>query len=87
MSAVNRDEAEAYWNWVNERVARDDRGPWRQSAQLIEQAKASADEFYATPLVKMKPTASRGRAAFATALEQLAGFVQKVVDAEKDSSS
>jgi hypothetical protein len=80
---VNRREAEAYWNWVLKRVASGDRGPWRQPAELTEQAKASADEFYATPLAKMKPTASRGPTELAAALERLADTVQKVVDAEE----
>ena len=81
---VNRREAEAYWNWVLKRVASGDRGPWRQPAELTEQAKASADEFYATPLAKMKPTAARGPAELAAALERLADSVQKVVDAEEN---
>jgi hypothetical protein len=81
---VNRREAEVYWNWVLKRVASDDRGPWRQPAELTEQAKASADEFYATPLAKMKPTAARGPSELAAALERLADSVQRVVDAEED---
>ena len=85
VSTVNRREAEAYWNWVLKRVESGERGPWRRPAELTEQAKAAADEFYATPLAKMKPTAARGPAELATAMERLADSVQKVVEAEEDS--
>jgi len=80
--SVNRREAEAYWNWVLKRVESGDRGPWRRPAELTAQDKTIADEFYATPLAKMKPTAARGQAELAAALDRLAGCVQKVVEAE-----
>ena len=85
VSTVNRREAEAYWNWVLKRVESGERGPWRRPAELTKHAKAAADEFYATPLAKMKPTAARGPAEFAAVLERLADSVQKVVEAEEDS--
>lgn len=84
VSTVNRREAEAYWNWVLNRVESDDRGPWRRPAELAGETKAIADEFYTTPLAKMKPTTSRGPAELAAALNRLADSVQKVVEAEKD---
>jgi len=78
---VNRREAEAYWDWVRKRVAADDRSPWRQPPELGKAAAASADAFYATPLAEMKPTAARGPAELAAALQRLAALVQQVVDA------
>ncbi len=80
--SVNRREAEAYWNWVLKRVEGSDRGPWRRPAELTDADKTIADEFYAAPLAKMKPTAARGPAELAAALDRLAGCVQKVVEAE-----
>ncbi len=83
--SVNRREAEAYWNWVLKRVETGDRSPWKRPAELTEQAKTIADEFYATPLATMKPTAARGPAELAAALDRLAGCVQKVVEAENSN--
>ena len=62
---VNRREAQAYWNWVLNRVEAGERSPWRRPSELSAQAKTIADEFYATPLAKMKPTADRGPAEMA----------------------
>jgi hypothetical protein len=83
---VNHREAEAYWNWVLKRITRGEPGSWRQPPELTQQAQASADEFYATPLTKMKPTAPRGSAELAAALKRLAIAVQSVVDAEENGS-
>ena len=82
---VNRREAEAYWQWVNDRVAKDDRSPWRQSAELNEQAKIIANEFYATPLEQMKPDATRSATDLAAALLELAAAVQQLMHAEVDA--
>ena len=60
------------------RIATDDRGPWQQTAELTEKAKAAADQFYATPLAEMKPTTARGPDELAAALQQLADAVQAV---------
>ena len=86
VSTVNRRDAEAYWDWALERVAKDDRSPWRQSAELTAAGKAHADEFYATSLAKMKPAAKRGPAELAAAMKRLAGSVQKVIDADRNGS-
>ena len=79
VSAVNRREAEAYWNWVLKRVGGEDRGPWRRPAELSKQAKVIADEFYAMPLAEMKPTAARGPAELAASFRRLMHFVQEVM--------
>ncbi len=83
VQTVNRRETEAYWDWVLQRAAGDDRGPWRQPSALGQSAKAAADAFYATALAEMNPAAARGPAELAAALDQLAAAVQKLVDAEK----
>ena len=84
---VNRREAEAYWSWVLDRVARDDCSPWQRPIALVKKAKASADEFYATPLAQMKPTAPRGPTELAAVLDRMAGLVQKAVEGESREAS
>lgn len=81
---VYRREADAYWNWVLQSVESGNRQPWKRPAELSKHAKAIADEFYATPLAKQKPTATRSPAELAAVLERMAESVQKVVDAEKE---
>jgi len=81
---VYRPESAAYWAWVLKRIEAGDRGPWRQPAELTQQAKAIQDRFYETPLAQMAPTGPRDAAALAKTLGRIESLVAALLAEPKE---
>jgi hypothetical protein len=74
---VYQPEHEAYWAWVEKRLAAGDKAPWRRPAEFGPQAKAIQDKFYATPLSEMAP--GQARPALPETFTRLANLVRELL--------
>lgn len=74
---VYRAELEAFWQWVDRRIASGDKTPWKRPAEFSATARQIADRFYATPLAEMAPP-PRDPAALPPALARLGKLVEEI---------
>jgi hypothetical protein len=74
-------EADALWRWVAQRLDGTERGPWRRPKEFVAQEQTIEDQFYATPLAKLAPTAPRNAGQLAGSINRLATLVEELIAA------
>ncbi|MFV2066442.1 MAG: alpha-N-acetylglucosaminidase TIM-barrel domain-containing protein [Pirellulales bacterium] len=74
---VYRKEADVFWDYVLERLESGQRQTWGRPTDSAKWNQAIEDEFFATPLARMKPQGPRETEQFVEAVEQIEVLVRR----------